>query len=57
MEMEDYFKIVAEEHQTLREDDIIKSMKITLQSNFDLEELRQRYEANKDAVLRRSQER
>ena len=57
MEMEDYFKIIAEEHQTLREDDIIKSMKLTLQSNFDLEELRQRYEANKDAVLKRSQER
>ncbi|XP_072015688.1 E3 ubiquitin-protein ligase LRSAM1-like isoform X2 [Amphiura filiformis] len=56
MEMDDYFKIVAEEHDHLRENDIIKSMKITLQSNFDLEDLRQRYEANKDTILRKAQQ-
>ena len=57
MEMEDYFKIVAEEHDHLREKDILKSIKITLQANFDLEDLRQKYEANKDSVLRKAQER
>ena len=57
MQQEDYFKIVAEEHEHLRQEDIKRSMKIALACNFDLEHLRQTYEANKDMIMHKAQER
>ncbi|XP_070532119.1 E3 ubiquitin-protein ligase LRSAM1-like [Ptychodera flava] len=55
MELDETFKIAYEEHNNLREKDVLESMQTILTENFNLELLRQAYEAHKEHVVRTTQ--
>ncbi|XP_077986680.1 E3 ubiquitin-protein ligase LRSAM1-like [Glandiceps talaboti] len=55
MELDETFKVAYEEHNNLREKDVIESMQVMLQDNNNLELLRQAYETNKTNIIRTTQ--
>ncbi|XP_077866101.1 E3 ubiquitin-protein ligase LRSAM1-like [Saccoglossus kowalevskii] len=55
MELDETFKIAYEEHNNLREKDVLESMHVMLKETYNLELLRQTYEARKVEIVKTTQ--
>ncbi|XP_038045752.1 E3 ubiquitin-protein ligase LRSAM1-like [Patiria miniata] len=56
MELDATFLVVSEEHDLLREKDILKFMQVIMKENFELDQLRNRYDKHKENIRKEAED-